>query len=173
MRSLVQSHELETKIPLKLDTNSSQRLFVILFRLSFSFQKLANHLVRFQQVKCVGFMIKTFTYSYVGRSDEQRGWLHRVGAWVLPRKSLDGTLEYLSVTFLLNMIHLHLFSSVYSNLGFGFAFGCVIIIAEIIYAKLTRPRSLQSGCCTSLLLLTLSAILTTVTSWMIAEYYDP
>ena len=31
MRSLVQSHELETKIPLKLDTNSSQRLFVIDF----------------------------------------------------------------------------------------------------------------------------------------------
>ena len=48
---------------------------------------------------------------------------------------------------------------------------CVIIIAEIIYAKLTRK--LQSGCGTILLLLILSAILTTVTIWMIAEYYDP
>ena len=61
----------------------------------------------------------------------------------------------------------------YSNLGLGFAFGCVIIIAEIIYAKLTLARSLQSGYGTALLLLTLSAVLTTVTSWMIVEYYDP
>ena len=69
---------------------------------------------------------------------------------------------------------LHLFCSVYSNLGFGFAFGCIIIIAEIINAMMTKPRSLiKSGCGTIILLLTLSAILTTVTSWMIAEYYDP
>ena len=68
---------------------------------------------------------------------------------------------------------LHFFFLVYSNLGLGFASGCIIIIAEIIYAKLTLARNLQSGCGTILLLLTLSVILTTVTSWMITEYYDP
>ena len=57
----------------------------------------------------------------------------------------------------------------YSNLGVGFAFGCIVIIAEIIYGK----AKLQSGCGTVLLLLILSATLTTVTIWMIAEYYDP
>ena len=34
-------------------------------------------------------------------------------------------------------------------------------------------RNLKSGCGTILILLILSAILTTVTIWMIAEYYDP
>ena len=68
---------------------------------------------------------------------------------------------------------LHLFCSVYSNLGFGFAFGCIIIIVELIYAKLTMPRNHKSGCGTILLLLILSATLTSVTIWMIAEYYDP
>ena len=66
------------------------------------------------------------------------------------------------------------FSSVYSNLGFGFASGCIIIIAEIIYARLTRPgRNLQCRCGTSLFLLTLSAILTTVTVLMIQAYHYP
>ena len=74
--------------------------------------------------------------------------------------------------FRLYVIFIYFFL-VYSNLGLGFAFGCVIIIAEIVYAKLTLARSLQSGCGTALLLLTLSVVLTTVTSWMIAEYYDP
>ena len=59
----------------------------------------------------------------------------------------------------------------YSNLGFGFAFGCIVIIAEIIYGKANMPRNPQSGCGTILLLLIFSAILTTVTIWMIAEYY--
>ena len=68
---------------------------------------------------------------------------------------------------------LHLYCSVYSNLGFGFAIGCIVIIAEIIYGKLTMPRNLKSGCGTMLLLLILSATLTTVTIWTIAEYYDP
>ena len=68
---------------------------------------------------------------------------------------------------------INLFFLVYSNLGLGFASGCIIIIVEIIYAKLTLARNLQSGCGTILLLLILSAILTTVTSWMINEYYDP
>ena len=71
------------------------------------------------------------------------------------------------------MIHYTFSVLVYSNLGLGFASGCIIIIAEIIYAKLTMPRTLQSGCGTILLLLTSSVILTTVTSWMITEYYDP
>ena len=61
----------------------------------------------------------------------------------------------------------------YSNLGLGFASGCIIIIAEIIYAKLTRPgRNLQGGG-TILLLLTLSAFLTTVTVIMIKAYHYP
>ena len=59
----------------------------------------------------------------------------------------------------------------YSTLGLGFAFGCIVIIVEIIHAMMTMPRNLQSGCGTILLLLILSAILTTVTIWMIAEYY--
>ena len=60
----------------------------------------------------------------------------------------------------------------FSNLGLGFASGCIIIIAEIIYAKLTRPgRNFQNGG-TILLLLTLSAILTTVTVTMIIQYYN-
>ena len=60
----------------------------------------------------------------------------------------------------------------FSNLGLGFASGCIIIIAEIIYAKLTRPgRNFQNGG-TILLLLTLSAILTTVTVMMIIQYYN-
>ena len=64
------------------------------------------------------------------------------------------------------------FFSVFSNLGLGFASGCIIIIAEIIYAKLTRPgRNFQNGG-TILLLLTLSAILTTVTVTMIIQYYN-
>ena len=65
------------------------------------------------------------------------------------------------------------FLSVYTNLGLGFASGCIIIIAEIIYARLTRPgRNLQGGG-TILLLLTLSAILTTVTVLMIKAYHYP
>ena len=59
----------------------------------------------------------------------------------------------------------------YSNLGVGFAFGCIVIIAEIIYGKANMPRNPHSGCGTILLLLIFSAILTTVTIWMIAEYY--
>ena len=69
---------------------------------------------------------------------------------------------------------IHLFCSVYSNLGLGFASGCIIIIAEIIYARLTRPgRNLQCRCGTSLFLLTLSDILTTVTVLMIQAYHYP
>ena len=72
------------------------------------------------------------------------------------------------------MIHwINFFFLVYSNLGLGFASGCIIIIVEIIYAKLTLARNLQSGCGTILLLLTLSAILTTVTVNMIRTYYHP
>ena len=66
------------------------------------------------------------------------------------------------------------FCSVYSNLGLGFASGCFIIIAEIIFAKLKRSRrNLQCRCGTSLFLLTLSAILTTVTVLMIQAYHYP
>ena len=61
----------------------------------------------------------------------------------------------------------------YSNLGLGFASGCIIIIAEIIYARVTMPRYRQSGCGTILLLLTLSTILTIVTVTMINTYYYP
>ena len=63
----------------------------------------------------------------------------------------------------------------YSNLGFGFASGCIIIIAEIIYAKLTRKRrNLKGGGVgTTLFLLILSAILTTVTVLMIKAYHYP
>ena len=65
------------------------------------------------------------------------------------------------------------FFSVFSNLGLGFASGCIIIIAEIIYAKLTRPgRNFQNGG-TILLLLILSAILTTATVLMIKAYFYP
>ena len=62
---------------------------------------------------------------------------------------------------------------VYTNLGFGFASGCIIVVAEIIYAKLTRPRNIKSRCCTILLLLFFSAILTTVTVTMIQAFYYP
>ena len=62
----------------------------------------------------------------------------------------------------------------YSNLGLGFASGCIVIIAEIIYARLTRQgRNLQCRCGTSLFLLTLSAILTAVTVLMIQAYHYP
>ena len=65
------------------------------------------------------------------------------------------------------------FCSVYSNLGLGFASGCIIIIVEIIYAKLKRSsRNLQGGGII-LLLMTLSAILTTVTVLMIKAYHYP
>ena len=68
---------------------------------------------------------------------------------------------------------LNYFRSVYSNLGLGFAFGCLIIIAEIIYAKFTKPRNFKSGCGTILFLLTFSVILTIVTVIMIQTYYNP
>ena len=68
---------------------------------------------------------------------------------------------------------LHLIFIVYADLGFGFASGCLIIIAEIIYMRLTRPGRLKSGCGTILLLLTLSAILTAITAWMVDEYDEP
>ena len=71
------------------------------------------------------------------------------------------------------MIHFTFFCPVYSNLGFGFAFGCLIIIGEIIYANLMIPRNFKSECGTIILLLTLSAILTTVTVTMIRTYYHP
>ena len=61
----------------------------------------------------------------------------------------------------------------YSNLGVGFAFGCIVIIAEIIYGKANMPRNPQSGCGTILLLLIFSAILTTVTVTMIQAFYYP
>ena len=80
-------------------------------------------------------------------------------------------MEFLSVSIKLDMTHNSFFFSVYANLGFGLAAGCVIIIAEIIYAKLTMPGNLQSGCGTILLLLILSGSLAAVTSWMIIEYY--
>ena len=61
---------------------------------------------------------------------------------------------------------------VYSNLGLGFASGCIIIVVEIIHAKLTkRLKKLKSA--TILVLLTLSAILTTVTVLMINAYHYP
>ena len=60
----------------------------------------------------------------------------------------------------------------YSNLGLGFASGFLIIITEIIYAKMTRSRNLQTGFGTILLLLTISAILAISTVTMIETYYD-
>ena len=72
------------------------------------------------------------------------------------------------------MIHwINFFFLVYSNLGLGFASGCIIIIAEIIYANLKRSRRSVQGGGTILLLLILSAILTTVTVLMIEAYYYP
>ena len=62
---------------------------------------------------------------------------------------------------------------VYTNLGLGFASGCIIVVAEIIYAKLTRPRNIKSRCCTILLLLIFSAVLTAVTVTMIQSFYYP
>ena len=59
------------------------------------------------------------------------------------------------------------FLPVYTNLGLGFASGCLIIIAEIIYARLIIPKK-----CKILLLLALSATLASVTGWMINKYYD-
>ena len=66
---------------------------------------------------------------------------------------------------------------VYSVLGFGFASGGVMIIIEIIFAKLTKINNQRSGSSlgigTILLLLTLSATLAAVTIWMIYTFYDP
>jgi len=60
-------------------------------------------------------------------------------------------------------------------MGFGFASGGLMIIVEIIFAKLTRRMS--QGCCSLfckiLILLTLSATLMAVTTWMIDSFYDP
>ena len=63
----------------------------------------------------------------------------------------------------------------YSVLGFGFAFGGLMIIVEIIFAKLTRRKSQRSGSSlfTILLLLTLSAALVAVTIKMIDTYFYP
>ena len=60
-------------------------------------------------------------------------------------------------------------------LGFGFAFGGLMIIVEIIFAKLTGRKAQRSGSSlfTVLLVLTLSSSLTAVTIWMINTYYDP
>ena len=55
----------------------------------------------------------------------------------------------------------------FSNLGLGFASGCLMIIVEIIYAKLIIPKK-----CKILFLLILSATLASVTGWMINKYYD-
>ena len=60
----------------------------------------------------------------------------------------------------------------YSVLGFGFAFGGVLIIAEIIVAKFMSQRA-GSSLCTILLLLTISSTLTAVTIKMIDRFYDP
>ena len=68
---------------------------------------------------------------------------------------------------------LHFCLIVYADLGFGFATGCLIIIAEIIYMRLTRPGRLNSGCGTILLLLLLSASLVAVTAWNVDKYYAP
>ena len=61
----------------------------------------------------------------------------------------------------------------YSVLGFGFALGGVLIIAEIIVAKLMRSQRAGSSLCTILLLLTISSTLTAVTIKMIDRFYDP
>ena len=55
----------------------------------------------------IGFVTGNFftPLSFIGRTDKPRGWLHRVGVWVLPRATLDGTLEHLSVTLELDIIH--------------------------------------------------------------------
>ena len=82
-------------------------------------------------------------------------------------------MEFLSVSIKLDMTQNSFFFSVYANLGFGLAAGCVIITAEIIYAKLTMPGNLQSGCGTILLLLIISAILTAVTLIVIQTYHYP
>ena len=60
-------------------------------------------------------------------------------------------------------------------MGFGFASGGLMIIVEIIFAKLTR-RMCQGCCslfCKILILLTLSTTLVAVTTWMIDSFYDP
>ena len=63
---------------------------------------------------------------------------------------------------------------VYSVLGFGFASAGLMIILEIIFAKITRRNRQRTGSplCTILLLLVLSASLTAVTIWMIGTFYD-
>ena len=62
----------------------------------------------------------------------------------------------------------------YTNLGFGFAIGCIIIVAEIIYAKMTLSgRTLVFGWGTILLLLAMSAGLSVGTWTMIQTFYYP
>ena len=62
-----------------------------------------------------------------------------------------------------------------SLLGFGFSSGGLIIIFEIIFAKLTRRNSQKTGSSLAivLLLLSLSATLVAVTILMINTFYDP
>ena len=65
-------------------------------------------------------------------------------------------------------------NSVYSVLGFGYASAGLMIIVEIIFSKLTRRNSQRTGSplATILLLLVLSASLTTATIWMRDTFYD-
>ena len=93
---------------------------------------------------------------------------------ITSRFSLDPEELCLSNKLISDLVDLLvLFLTVYADLGFGFATGCLIIIAEIIYRKLTRPGRLNSGCGTILLLLLLSAILIAVTAWNVDKYYAP
>ena len=74
------------------------------FLINHYFQKLANHLVRFQQVRYgyinYLYLMNTFTFfPILGWTDKQRGRLYSLGVGVLPRAHQDGALEYLSVKF--------------------------------------------------------------------------
>ena len=84
-------------------------------------------------------------------------------------------MEYLWDIFK-NFIDIRFFL-VYSVLGFGFVAGGLIIIGEIIFAKLLKRNSQRSGHSRGigaiLLLLALSATLAAVTIWMINTYYYP
>ena len=63
---------------------------------------------------------------------------------------------------------------VYSVLGFGFASAGLMIIVEIIFAKLNRRNTQRTGSslATILFLLILSASLTAATIWMRNKFYD-
>ena len=74
---------------------------------------------------------------------------------------------------ILNRKYFYFLISVFSELGFGFAFGGLMIIVEIIFSKWIKRSRGGSSLCTVLLLLALSSTLMAVTIWMIDTFYDP